>query len=86
VLEEALWTATARENHYALACNTGSADCQIHRRAHMQANAPTDEERARLRAMVLRIANDWGRRCGADCVERWNATAGKAIGVSIADP
>jgi len=36
--------------------------------------------------MVLRIANDWGRRCGADCVERWNATAGKAIGVSIAEP
>ncbi len=86
VLEDALWTATARENRYALACNTGSADCQIHRRAHMQANAPTDEERARLRAMVLRIANDWGRRCGADCVEQWNATAGKAIGVSITDP
>ncbi|PZW50258.1 TRAP transporter substrate-binding protein [Pseudomonas sp. URMO17WK12:I2] len=86
VLEDALWTETARENRYALACNTGAADCQIHQPADMQANAPSDEERAKLRAVVLRIANDWGTRCGADCVQQWNATAGKAIGISLKDP
>ena len=86
VLEDALWTETARENRYALACNTGAADCQIHHPAAMQASAPTAEERARLREVVLRIANDWGKRCGADCVQQWNATAGKAIGVALKDP
>ncbi|UQY36990.1 TRAP transporter substrate-binding protein [Pseudomonas fulva] len=86
VLEDALWTETARENRYALACNTGAADCQIHHPAAMQASAPSDEERARLREVVLRIANDWGKRCGADCVQQWNATAGKAIGVALKDP
>ncbi len=86
VLEDALWTETARENRYALACNTGAADCQIHHPAAMQASAPTEDERARLREVVLRIANDWGKRCGADCVQQWNATAGKAIGVALKDP
>lgn len=86
VLEDALWTETARENRYALACNTGAGDCQIHQPAKMKASAPTDEERVKLRAMVLRIANDWGRRCGVQCVEQWNATAGQAIGVSLKDP
>ena len=86
VLEDALWTETARENRYALACNTGAADCQIHHPAAMQASAPTEDERARLREVVLRIANDWGRRCGADCVQQWNATAGKAIGLALKDP
>ncbi|KAB0545998.1 TRAP transporter substrate-binding protein [Pseudomonas argentinensis] len=86
VLEDALWTETARENRYALACNTGVSDCQIHHPAAMQASAPTEDERARLREVVLRIANDWGERCGADCVQKWNATAGKAVGVALKDP
>ncbi len=86
VLEDALWTETARENRYALACNTGAADCQIHHPAGMQASAPTEDERARLREVVLRIANDWGKRCGADCVQQWNATAGKAVGVALKYP
>lgn len=86
VLEDALWTETARENRYALACNTGAADCQIHHPAAMQASAPTEDERARLREVVLRIANDWGKRCGADCVQQWNATAGKAVGVALKAP
>ncbi len=83
VLEDALWQATARENHYALACNTGVGECQIHRPAHMQANSPTEAEKQRLHETVLRIAEGWGRRCGAACVERWNATVGKAIGTHL---
>lgn len=83
VLEDGLWRETARENRYALACNTSIGDCQIHRPAHMQANAPTEAERQQLRQTVLKIAEDWGQRCGPDCVERWNATAGKAIGTHL---
>ena len=85
-LEEALWEETARENRYALACNTGTPECQIHRPANMTVNAPTAAERQALRGVVLRIANDWGTRCGAPCVKQWNATAGNAIGVSLNVP
>lgn len=86
VLEDALWQETARENRYALACNIGAADCQIHHRANMKVSAPTQEERTVLREVVLRISNDWGKRCGTSCLEDWNASAGKAAGVSLKDP
>ncbi|EZH79370.1 transporter [Ectopseudomonas composti] len=83
VLEDDLWQETARENRYALACNTGVGDCQIHRPAHMQANAPSTEERQHLHETVMKIAETWGQRCGTDCVERWNATVGKTIGTRL---
>ncbi|MGE8498952.1 MAG: TRAP transporter substrate-binding protein [Pseudomonas sp.] len=86
VLEDALWTETARENRYALACNTGATDCQIHRPAQMQVHAPTEAEKQVLHQAVLKIAEDWGKRCGSACVERWNATAGAAIGTQLTLP
>lgn len=84
VLEDALWQETARENRYALACNTGVGDCQIHQPAHMHASAPDAGERQQVREAALKIANDWGKRCGAPCVEQWNATAGRALGMHLA--
>ena len=83
VLEDALWQETARENRYAKACNIGSADCQIHQPAHMSASAPDPQEQQRVRQAALQIANDWGKRCGPDCVEQWNASAGRAIGMRL---
>ena len=86
VLEQALWQATANENRYAQACNVGGPDCQIHHPANMQVNTPTPVERQALNDAVLNIANHWGKRCGAQCVERWNATAGAALGVTLQTP
>jgi len=86
VLEDRLWEETARENRSALACNIGAPDCQIHRPANMQASAPTPAERQVLQNAVLTIANNWGKRCGVPCVERWNATAGAALDVKLQTP
>jgi len=84
VLEDALWQETARENRYAKACNVGSPDCQIHQPAHMSASAPDPQEQQRVRQAALEIANNWGKRCGPGCVEQWNASAGRAIGMRLA--
>ncbi|MDR6713940.1 TRAP-type C4-dicarboxylate transport system substrate-binding protein [Pseudomonas hunanensis] len=83
VLEDGLWQATANENRYALACNIGRPDCQIHQPAHMTVSAPSATEKQALRQIVVKIANDWGRRCGLACSERWNATVGMTIGVRL---
>ncbi|MFT0548691.1 TRAP transporter substrate-binding protein [Allopusillimonas ginsengisoli] len=83
VLEDRLWTETKRENEFALACNTGKGDCEIHDKANMQAAAPDAKEQEVLRGIAQNIAEQWGKRCGADCVKEWNETAGKAAGVSI---
>jgi len=84
VLEDALWQETARENRYAKACNVGSPDCQIHQPAQMSASAPDPQEQQRVRQAALEIANNWGKRCGPGCVEQWNASAGRAIGMRLA--
>lgn len=86
VLEDRAWEETAKENRYALACNTGAPDCQIHHPANMQVNTPTPVERQALQNAVLDIANRWGKRCGAQCLERWNATAGTVLGVNLETP
>lgn len=83
VLEDQLWTETKRENDFALACNTGEGECQIHGKTNMQAAAPTAKEQETLRGIAQNIAEQWGKRCGADCVKQWNETAGKAAGMSI---
>ncbi len=82
-LEDRLWEETKRENEFALACNTGKGECEIHDKANMQAAAPTEQERKTLRGIAQNIAEQWGKRCGADCVREWNETAGKAAGVAI---
>ncbi len=83
VLEDRLWDETKRENDFALACNTGVGDCEIHGKASMQASAPSAEELETLRGIAQDIAQAWGTRCGADCVKGWNETAGKAAGVTL---
>lgn len=83
VFEDRIWTETRRENDFALACNTGEGECQIHGKAKMQAAAPDAKEQETLRGIAQNIAEQWGKRCGADCVKEWNQTAGKEAGVSI---
>lgn len=83
VLEDRLWAETKRENDFALACNTGQDDCRIHDKANMLAAAPNAKEQEALRGIARNIAEQWGKRCGAECVKGWNETAGKAAGVHI---
>lgn len=83
VLEDRLWNETRRENDFALACNTGVGDCEIHGRANMQASAPNAEELETLRGIAHDIARAWGARCGTDCVKDWNQTAGQAAGMTL---
>ncbi|MNK10700.1 2,3-diketo-L-gulonate-binding periplasmic protein YiaO precursor [compost metagenome] len=83
VLEDRLWEETARENGYALACNTGQGECRIHKPADMQATEPTAAEREQLRAVASRVAGQWGKRCGAACARAWSDSVGKALGVTL---
>ncbi|MGH8843428.1 MAG: TRAP transporter substrate-binding protein [Advenella sp.] len=83
VLEDRFWAETKRENDFALACNTGQGECQIHEKAHMTAAAPTVQEQEGLREVAQKVAQAWGERCGTECVQQWNETAGKAAGITI---
>lgn len=83
VLEARLWQETARENAYALACNTGQGECRIHTRADMQAAEPSAAEREQLRAIASKVAGEWGRRCGAACARAWSESVGQTLNVPL---
>ncbi|SOE51023.1 TRAP transporter substrate-binding protein [Orrella dioscoreae] len=83
VLENRLWDETARENAYALACNTGQGECRIHTPADMQARTPEGADREAVRAVAAKVAAAWGERCGQECKAAWNGSAGKALGVTL---
>ena len=83
VLEARLWDETARENAYALACNSGQGDCRIHTPADLRATQPNDAEREQLRAVASLVAGQWGKRCGAACAGAWSESVGQALKVTL---
>jgi hypothetical protein len=66
-----------------IACLTGNGDCAGETRGMTLVEA-TDADIARasdiLKAEVL---PDWAERAGAEWKDRWNASVGKAVGVTI---
>lgn len=85
VLENRMWEETKRENEYALACNTSQGECKIHTEANMVATAPNAQDQETLRGIAMKVAKDWSKRCGDECVEEWNATVGPIAGVKLGE-
>ena len=79
--EDQVWDAADAESRAGLACNTGG-DCDAGNPASMTLVPVSDADRAKLREiMETVIVPNWAERCGSDCVERWNETVGKVVGM-----
>ena len=80
--EDQVWDAADAETQSGLACNTG-ADCTGGNPAGMTLVPVSDTDRTKLREiMETVIVPNWASRCGADCVEKWNGTVGKVVGIT----
>ena len=83
-LEEEFWTATAAMEDVALRCNT-TGPCELGPLGEMVPVTPSPEDQAE----VKRIFNDvvaarWAKRCGTQkCIDDWNNTIGKVVGVEV---
>lgn len=83
VLEDNIFAQAATETAIGVACNTGTAACPEGAPAKMVLVPVTDADQAlRKKAFAEAILPDFAKRCGADCVTRWNATVGKAVGIT----
>lgn len=83
VLEDNIFKQAATETAVGVACNTGTAPCPEGAPAKMTLVPVTDADQAlRKKAFAEAILPDFAKRCGADCVTRWNATIGKAVGIT----
>jgi TRAP-type C4-dicarboxylate transport system substrate-binding protein len=81
-LEADVWKQNERENDLGIACNTGTAPCSEGPAAKMTLVPVSDGDLAlRKEALLKTVLPRWAKRCGAECVKRWNASVGKVVGL-----
>ncbi len=80
-LQDEMWRATAINNQRGMDCNA-SGPCDLGEPGGMTPIEPSATDKK----MVQEILNDyvikrWAKRCGQSCVDDWNATIGKHLGL-----
>lgn len=86
-LEDEIWENAAHRTQLGIDCSTGDADaCTAGEPAEMTLVEVTDDEMETLLGHIEEtVLPRFGDRCGADCVETWNADVGPLVGFEIAD-
>ncbi|PLX37904.1 MAG: C4-dicarboxylate ABC transporter substrate-binding protein [Hyphomicrobiales bacterium] len=68
-----------------IACLTGNGECPAGEARGMKLVEVSDADFAKARdVLVGEVLPDWAERAGGDWVERWNASVGATVGVTIA--
>jgi len=85
-LEAAIWDSAERGSREGIACLTGSGgSCTVGKPGHLRLVPTRGEDTALLRkALVGTVLPRWAERCGAECVESWNGTVGRSLGIAAA--
>ena len=69
-----------------IACLTGNGDCPAGEARGMTLVEVSDADFARARdVLVNEVLPDWAERAGGDWAERWNASVGATVGVTISN-
>ncbi|MCE0504045.1 TRAP transporter substrate-binding protein [Roseivivax sp. GX 12232] len=67
-----------------IACLTGNGDCPAGEARDMTLVEASEADFDRAReVLVNQVLPEWAERAGADWAERWNASVGAAVGVSV---
>jgi TRAP-type C4-dicarboxylate transport system substrate-binding protein len=82
VLVNQIWDAAALETQMGYDCNTGAAACTEPVKGKMKLIEPSDTDRELLKKITAEtVVPQWAARCSAECVEDFNATIGKELGI-----
>jgi TRAP-type transport system periplasmic protein len=81
---ERLWTVVAEEEQDGINCSIGIDPCVYGYKGAMTLVERSEEDLARQREILeATVLPDWASRCGADCAEKFNATMGEILGLSV---
>ena len=81
------WQQAEENQATGVACLTGQGECPWGEPGNAALTTPSDEDEAARKEILNEfVLKRWGERCGADCAETWNATAGTAAGLSVPKP
>jgi TRAP-type C4-dicarboxylate transport system substrate-binding protein len=78
-----IWAAAEQQTREGIECNTGAPSCPHPLKGSMVLVTPTDADRALLRkVMTDSVLPKWAARCSADCVQSFNETIGRSLGLT----
>jgi len=81
-LVDDIWDAAARQTQEGYDCNSGAAACPYPVKGKMVLVQPTDADRELLKKVLNdSVLPKWAARCSAQCVNDFNATIGKEVGL-----
>jgi TRAP-type C4-dicarboxylate transport system substrate-binding protein len=85
-LEDEIWKAADIETQQGFDCNAGKNSCKAGTKAELTLVPVSAGDKQLLRRVLTeKVLPQWAARCtDKDCVESWNRTVGKAIGLSVA--
>lgn len=83
--EDKMWRTLKQATDEADNCNTGKQPCTLGKLANLTIVPVKPAEAAEHKKLVENaVLPGWAKRCGAECAKEWNATVGKALGLSVA--
>jgi TRAP-type C4-dicarboxylate transport system substrate-binding protein len=83
-LEDKVWNDVANVTQTGIACNTGG-ECPYGEAQDLTLVEVTDEDLQRaLEVTESSVLPQWAERCGAECMEFWNQSAGDVLGIAAA--
>ena len=86
VFEGPAWASAQDALVNDIACLTGNGDCPAGDARGMTLVEVSDADFAKARdVLVGEVLPDWAERAGGDWAERWNASVGATVGVTIAN-
>ena len=80
-LMDQIWDAAAKQTQEGYDCNTGAAACTQAVKGKMVLVQPSAADRDLLKKIRDQVIAKWAARCNAQCVNDFNATIGKQLGV-----
>ncbi|MEO1457873.1 MAG: TRAP transporter substrate-binding protein [Pseudomonadota bacterium] len=85
--EQGFWDLAAKNNGWAIACNTGGAGCENYTPFSMTLVEPSPEDQAAVtEATMQKVLPGWAESCNAgfaECSAIWNETVGKVRGITL---
>ncbi|NLD70677.1 MAG: TRAP transporter substrate-binding protein, partial [Limnobacter sp.] len=82
-LEDRIWKAAAEETEQGYICNAGKDGCTMGTKANLTVVPVSDADRALLKEKLDEVVlPKWAARCPGDCVDAWNASIGKVVGLT----
>jgi TRAP-type C4-dicarboxylate transport system substrate-binding protein len=86
-LEDELWRVGAEATELGLNCNTGKDPCKYGKKGKMTLVPVSAEDKAKAQKAAEEVVlPKWGKDCTnvlGNCIQVWNASAGKAAGVQV---